>query len=210
MQDNQNQLGEWFYDFNTGLLYLSATQNPASLYSSFQGSTLFASVIVENADYMVFNDLDFRGGTGAALWLSGATEVIVRNCALGHSGNSGILLSDNGSTTKATDRVLIEENTFDSQFQFFHGLGAERGCGDGVRLADGVTNCIVRNNQFIDWAHNAIELLGDDATSIGTNDNQFYGNHIMAPSIPYARAFGADGLQGKCQNNQFYRNLERL
>lgn len=206
--DSEGSLGYWFYDAINTRLHLYATQNPATLYNTFKGGAHFYATLIGVADYLVFENLDFRGGTGASLAIIAGTNIEIRNCNLGHSGNSGILLLDAviETTNRSTSHITIENNLFDSNFTFYYGLGSERGCGDGLRLRNGVNNCTATNNTFVNWAHNAIELLGDGATADGVNDNQFYDNHISAPDIPYAHPLGADGLAGKCQNNEFFRN----
>lgn len=204
--DSEGIMGYWFFD--GGNLYIYASENPATLYSSFQGSHIFYPTLLYNTEYLNFEDLDFRGGTGSSFAILGGSHTEIRNCRLGHSGNTGILLLNAtvDDMDQSTSNITIEDNTFDSNFTFFYGLGSERGCGDGLRLRRGVSNCTIANNTFINWAHNAIELLGDDAAAGGVNNNQIHDNHISAPDIPYAHPLGADGLIGKCQQNEFYRN----
>lgn len=204
--DSEGSLAYWF--FSGGLLYLSATQNPATLYSDFRGSSTFYATLLYDNEYLVFENIDFRGGTGSSLAVFGGSNLEFRNCAFGHSANSGILLLNTtvGGMDQSTTNITIENNLFDSNFTFYYGLGSERGCGDGLRLRNGVNNCTIANNVFRNWAHNAVELLGDDAAAEGVNSNLIYDNQIAAPDIPYAHPFGADGLMGKCQNNEFYRN----
>ncbi|WP_170110228.1 right-handed parallel beta-helix repeat-containing protein [Flavilitoribacter nigricans] len=206
--DSEGSFGHWFYDAAADLLYLYATENPAGLYSLFAGSKEFYSALVFDADYMIFENLDFRGGSGAALAVLGGANIEIRNCRLGNAGNTGVLLADAtvSAMSQTSSNITVTDNVFDSDFTFFYGLGSERGCGDGLRLRKGANDCTVSNNTFINWAHNAIELLGDGATADGVNNNQFYDNHISAPDIPYAHPLGADGYSGKCQNNEFYRN----
>ena len=206
--DSEGVFGHWFYDADTELLHLYAAQNPTNLYSDIEGSSFFVSVSVFSADYMVFENLDLRGGFGSALGIYGGAEIEVKNCRLGHSANSGILLIDAvvGASSQASSNITIQNNTFNSNFTFFYGLGSERGCGDGIKLFYGVNNCTVSNNTFLNWAHNAIELLANNSSASGVTDNQFFDNNISAPDIPYAHPLGADGFLGLCQNNEFYRN----
>lgn len=209
--DSENVMSYWFYDFvnpTTAYLYIYSDQNPAIKYNSIKGSRSFYSVQIFRGNYLHFENLDIRGGGGAALGMLGATHVTVDNCRLGHSGNSGILLADTDvdGAYQACSNINITNNTFDSNFTFHYGLGSERGCGDGVRMRFGVDHCIVSNNLFINWAHNALELLGDSNDGSGVNDNQIFDNEISAADIPYAHPFGLDGYDGKCQNNEIYRN----
>ncbi|MEN0047699.1 MAG: 3-coathanger stack domain-containing protein [Bacteroidota bacterium] len=202
LNDTEGFLGEWFY--TDTMLYLYATQNPAFIYQSFEGSNEFITFTLERADHHVLQYLDFRGGSGASLRIAGAKAVEVKHCKLGNQGNSGILVRN--SLEISSSKVSIHDNIFDSKFQFLHGLGTERGCDDGLRMVLGVDSSSVFRNTFKNWAHNAIELVGDQDTLNGVNYNQFYDNYIHAPDIPYAHPLGADGILGKCQFNEFYRN----
>ncbi len=208
IMDSQGAIGYWYYDTTTMLLHLFSNQNPANLYSDIVGSILFVSVSVFDANHMIFENLDLRGGSGASLGFNGCSNNEVRQCSLGHSANSGVLIIDAtiSSSSQASSHLSIHDNTFDSDFTFYYGLGSERGCGDGIKLFYGANNCTVSDNTFINWAHNAIELLGNKSGASGVNDNQFFGNIISAPDIPYAHPLGADGYDGLCQNNEFYKN----
>ena len=203
--DSEGAFGHWFYDDLVDRLYLYATQNPANLYTSIAGSALFFTTLIDGAEHIVIENLDLRAGSGASLGIVAGRHVEVRNCHLGHSANSGINLRSSQSHA-STFNISVHDNTFDSDFTFFYGTGSERGCGDGINLFWGVDHCTVYNNTFKNWAHNAIELVGDTLPAAGVNDNQFYDNFIHAPDIPYSHPLGADGFQGKCQNNQFFRN----
>lgn len=208
--DNEGALGKWYYDTTgTDGLYLSESQNPATLYSEFRGCEVFYSTLIEYADYIILDHLDLRGGSGAAIAIIGGNHIEVTNCRIGHSGGTGLFATDiliSGTYEPSTD-LTISNNIFDSNFQFFYGLGSERGCGDGIRFVSGVQNCIASNNEFYNWAHNAIELQDTAARGVGVSNNKFHDNYITAPAIPYAHPFGVDGFQGQCQNNEFYRNL---
>ncbi|GAB5554785.1 MAG: hypothetical protein Sapg2KO_43760 [Saprospiraceae bacterium] len=204
--DNEGATGIWFYDATQQLLHLFATQNPANEFTTFRGSIGFYSLLLELSEHVVIENLDLRGATGAALWINASTDIVVQNCKLGESGGSGLLISDSNNTKITSERVTVRDNIFDSKFEFFYGLGSERGCGDGVRLSEGASYCEVYSNTFINWAHNAIELLASNPNDAGVNNNRFYDNQISAPDIPYAHPFGADGLLGKCQENEFFRN----
>lgn len=207
--DTENAVPLWYH--TGGTLYLHAPGNPASTYGTIEGSVLFYTALVDGADHIHFDGLDFQGGLGAALAIFGATEGVVRRCRLGRYGNSGLLLGDAnfGGTITPTSAVLIEDNVFDSDFTFYYGTGSERGCGDGLRMIYGVEGCLVQNNTFRNWAHNAVELRADLAGRSGVHTNLIYKNTIEAPNIPYAHPFGADGLEGQCQNNEFSYNYIR-
>ena len=208
--DQEGATGYWFYeDEPTYLLHLYAPSNPALLYSTIKGSLEYYATLIDRADYLEFENIDFRGGSGASFCVIGGQHIEVSNCSLGHSSVSGALAIeyDNEGSRRTCINISFIDNLFDSNFTFMHGEGSERGCEDGVRLRNGASNCIVRDNIFKNWAHNAIELLGDDPAAAGVNNNLIYNNSISAPDIPYAHPLGADGIYGKCQYNEFYNNI---
>ena len=194
--DNVGTAPQWFH--TGGTLYLQAPGNPASTYGRIEGSVLFYTALVDGADYIHFDGLDFQGGLGASLAIFGAAQGVVRNGHLGRYGNSGLLLGDAnlGGTATATSAVLVEDNVFDSAFTFYYGTGSERGCGDGLRMIYGVEGCLVQNNTFRNWAHNAVELRAELAGRSGVHTNLIYQNTIEAPDIPYAHPFGGPRVVG--------------
>ncbi|MFK8008063.1 MAG: T9SS type A sorting domain-containing protein [Saprospiraceae bacterium] len=208
MNDSQGAFGHWFFDSSTNLIYLYASQNPATLFTEIEGSAVFVSTSVFNTEYLTFKNIDFQGGSGAALGFYGCSNIIVQSCKLGKFANSGILVIN--TTVSGVDEPshnnTFTNNIFDSGFTFSYGLGSERGCGDGIKLFYGAYDCVIKDNTFKNWAHNAVELLGTQSSTTGVNNNLIYDNQISAPDIPYAHALGADGISGKCQNNEFYRN----
>ena len=205
--DNAGAIGEWFYDTTAVLLQMVAPQNPAMLYSSISGNELFYSALVEGAEYVNFSNIDFQGGSGASLAVVGGQHVSIQNCELGRNASTGLLLRN--SASRASNEVIVEDNVFDSGFTFYYGEGSARGCGDGLLLRDGATNCEIVGNTFVNWAHNAIEFFGYSSSAAGVNNNRVYDNLISAPDIPYAHPIGVDGLAGKCQQNEIYQNWAR-
>lgn len=211
--DQEGATAYWYYedleDPSTDLLHLYAPGNPALLYSTIEGSREYYATLIDRADYLEFQNIDFRGGSGASFGVIGGQHIAVSYCSLGHSGVSGALALeyDNQGVRRTCSNLSFYNNLFDSNFTFMHGLGSERGCEDGVRLRNGASNCVISDNTFKNWAHNAIELLGDDPAAGGVNNNLIYNNSISAPDIPYAHPLGADGIYGKCQYNEFYNNI---
>ncbi|MEM6770627.1 MAG: hypothetical protein AAF597_08600, partial [Bacteroidota bacterium] len=93
-----------------------------------------------------------------------------------------------------------------SGFSFQYGLGSDRGVGDGINLADAATDVLIEGNTFTNWAHNAIELLGDCSACVGVNRVRILNNEVSAPDIPYAHPIGMDGILDKCRDNEVTGN----
>lgn len=207
--DNTGATGQWYWNASNTTLYLLSPQNPASQYGRIEGSLHFETAQVFASDYLEFHELDIRGGWGASLSLRGSQHIVVRQCALGRSANSGLTIIDQdlSGVRRAAAFITVRDNTFDSGFTFFYGSGSERGCGDGLKLFYGAHSCSIFANTFTNWAHNALELLGNRSDAEGVYDNHIHDNYITAPDIPYAHPLGMDGLLNKCRDNEFYRNL---
>jgi len=209
MQDSEGATGEWFWDATTDSLYLISAQNPALAYTEIRGSVQFEATQIFRADYLEFRELDLQGGSGAAIAIRGSNHILIEQCSIGRQANSGLSLLQQTLDPEQykTSFITVRNNTFDSDFTFFYGLGSERGCGDGIKLFYGVHDCMVYENTFRNWAHNAVEFLANREVDLGVYDNAIYDNYITAPDIPYAHPLGMDGLLDKCRDNEFYRNF---
>jgi hypothetical protein len=211
LTDSEGATSQWFWDTLTVSLYLIAPQNPSLEFEKIEGSLAFETIQIAISDYLVFQDLDIRGGSGASFGASGCNHLTVKNCTIGKYGNSGVRLidfSDPGEAAyRTTSNIHVHNNVINSDFSFYYGGGSERGCGDGIRLFWAVSNCEIYQNTFINWAHNAIELVGNQNDHTGVTNNKIYDNYITAPNIPYAHPIGMDGLMDKCRDNEFYRNF---
>ncbi|MEM1324536.1 MAG: 3-coathanger stack domain-containing protein [Bacteroidota bacterium] len=210
--DAEGVRAEWYHI--GGQLRLYATQNPATLYTQFEGSKYFIPFDFFATHHYKLQHLDIRGGSGAAIRIFSGQDIEISHCKIGNAATSGILLTyfhfKSDSTNRPCERISIHDNIFDSKFEFHYGAfpsnDSNRGCGDGIKLDDGIIDCSIYRNRFKNWAHNAIELEGLKDTVIGVNNNVFFDNYITAPDIPYAHPFGVDGVLGRCQFNEFYRN----
>lgn len=209
VQDSEGATGQWFWNAATDSLYLISVQNPALVYSEIRGSVQFEATQIFRADYLEFRELDLRGGSGAAMAIRGSHHILIEQCSIGRHAHSGLSLLQQTLDPEQykTSYITVRNNTFDSDFTFFYGLGSERGCGDGIKLFYGVHDCLVYENTFRNWAHNAVECLANREVDLGVYDNAIYDNCIIAPDIPYAHPLGMDGLLDKCRDNEFYRNF---
>ena len=206
--DSLGSTGAWFFADST--LFIVASENPAIAYSSIVGSIFFQTAPIEGADHIVIQDLDLRGASGASLFIAGCNFITVQRCSLGWNANSGLTIIDfkpKNQPRMGSSNIVVTQNTFNSNFTFFYGNESERGCGDGMKLFYWANNCEVYGNTFINWAHNAVELLADTDFSVGVTNNKIYDNYITAPDIPYAHPLGMDGFLDKCRDNEFYRNF---
>ncbi len=198
--DSEGYIPKWFH--TNGKIYIDHPTNPASTWNSIKGSQNYITFNVENSNQVTIEEIAFEGGTGPSLQLAGANNIIIQNCELGKHASSGLLLV-NGS-----NNCTINNNIVNSHYAQMHGIGngTDRGCRDGIRLANDASNNIIENNTLTNWSHNGIELLNTFVTSNGVNNNIIRYNHISAPDIPYAHPIGADGPSGRCTGNDIGYN----
>lgn len=209
--NSQGTFEWWFYDTPSKTLSLYATSNPATQYSSIEGNGPSAVLGVYNSAYLIIDGIDFRGGIYSTIYLGSCSYITLKNCNIGY-GHTGFAVTSANFTLTA-HHIVIENNAFDSRFNFFYGLsstgtnGEKRGNEDGINLNNAVNNCIIRNNTFTGWGHVAIYCYGANITYDGVHDNKIYNNSFTGTNNSYNRPLAADGVEGKCYNNEFYNNL---
>jgi hypothetical protein len=197
----------WYWDSN--VLYLYSTSNPAENYSSIQCPQV-ATCLDCYRNYVTIDGLDIRGAsTGSGIRVLGVHDITIQNCDIGKYCYHGIIVTDAGDTTAAQD-VVISSNTIDSGFAFSYAdSDSTRGCRDGIIFNDGVGNCTISDNTISDWGHSGINFYTLSDVLEGVNENEVYDNLITAANISYGRGIETTGKEGKCQYNKFYRNIIR-
>ncbi|MBM2818296.1 MAG: Beta helix protein, partial [Parcubacteria group bacterium] len=211
--NSQGTFEWWFYDAVSSTLYLYATSNPATQYISMEGNLGPSVLSIKNGtDYLTIDGIDLRGGGFfTTIFFGAASHITLKNSNVGY-GNVGLAVTSSDSAMTANN-IIIENNTFDSGFNFFYGRasnkikGEKRGSEDGILLYDAVNNSIIRNNTFTGWGHSTIYLRGDDSVKDGVHDNKIYNNTFNGSNLSYGRPLGTDGVEGKSYNNEFYNNL---
>ncbi|MDO8999856.1 MAG: T9SS type A sorting domain-containing protein [Bacteroidota bacterium] len=210
--NSQGTFEKWFYNSIDSSLYVHATGNPATTYSAIEGNSPSGVFALYGSAYVIVDDLDFRGGRWSTVYLGAASYCSIKNCNIGY-GLTGISATSSSSVS-ATHHVTIENNTFDSGFNFLYGMSStltdgalNRGSEDGITMSFAVNNCIIRNNIFNGWGHAAINGYCKDNAFSGIHDNKIYSNTFTGNNNSYNRAIGLDGFEGKNYNNEFYYNL---
>ena len=200
IQDSEGYTPKWFY--TDGKLYIDHPSNPALAWTEIIGSQNYITFNMEGSNEVSLEGIAFEGGTGPSLQLANCQNVSIENCQLGKHASSGLLLI-NGS-----NNCVIKNNIVDSYYTQMYGIGnaTDRGCRDGIRLANDASNNIIESNTLKNWSHYAIELLNTFSSSDGVNYNTIRYNTISAPNIPYGHPIGADGPAGRCMENNIGYN----
>lgn len=210
--NSQGTFEKWFYSSADSMLHVHSTSNPATAYTSMEGNRPDAILALYGNSYMIVEDIDFHGGRWSAIYLGAASYCTIKNCNIGY-GLTGISATSSSSVS-ATHHMTIENNTFDSGFNFLYGMSSTstdgaitRGSEDGITMSYAVNNCIIRNNTFNGWGHAAINGYCKDTAFSGIHDNKIYSNSFSGSNNSYNRPIGLDGYEGKTYNNEFYFNL---
>lgn len=186
----------WIWD-NYKLYYYSET-DPSS--SVFEGAKKSQILTLSGKSYINIVDLNLMGGTSSVIALSDCSYININNCNIGKNSSYGIVVS-------SSSNLIIERNTFDSNFKLtFVGIASysntdARGVDDALVSWGGITNSEIRYNDFINWPHSAVSFV---MTSSIASGNKVHHNYVTAPDLLYARAFsfGGDGSS----NNELYNN----
>lgn len=206
--DGEGGFSKWFWQADSTLL-LHETANPATVYGDgITGNISAISVLAVGARNLVFDGLEFTGGSLASITMISSDSLVVKNCKIGHAANTGMFISGEnfGGDFFTSGDIEVLNNTFDSGFELFHGPGAARGCADGIFMVSSAENCTISGNTFRNWAGNGIEMFGNFVDAGGINNNLIENNHISAPDIPFSRGFSIDGAEGRSSFNRFVRN----
>jgi len=196
-----NSTERWYWENNN--LYVYSTQNPANAYSSMEGPQEYITVDVWAKSYINLENLDIQGAWGPSIRIAGSSDINIINCNCGLYARHGILLTD--ALGIASQYITIDSCIIDSGFKFTYGAPSDRGVQDGIVAASGAQNCIIKNNIIKDWGHTGIDFYAIHAEDPGVNNN--YNNIITGKHVSYMRGISTDGLERKCQYNEFYNNL---
>jgi len=191
----------WWYDATNTDLYVYATENPSTAYTTMTHRRTDArSIRVSNQDYITIKDLDVRGGFYAVEIRYGSTYVTVDDCTLGKYSLIGIRV--NGSNCEVKN-CAIDSGMDTSAATWRTDLS------DGILIAGATYNAnsnLIHDNTVTDWGHTGITVENEDAAKTA-NSNEIYLNTITAPNSNYCRAFGmVEGAAGVVTSNKFYRN----
>lgn len=199
----------WFY--NDNILYLYATENPARSYHSIEGGLHRGALKTRSVSHIVIDGLNFRGGAEGTILFDTSSYITLKNSKVGY-GYGGLGVTSN-SPSSASHHIIIEDNLFDSGFNFYYGLSSEgtigevRGNQDGISFLKAVHHSIIRNNVFTGWGHTAILMGVTKVDYEGIHHNKIIHNTFTGSNNSYNRAFSMDGLEGKNYNNEIAYNL---
>lgn len=199
-----NETYKWGWVSN--VLYVYATQNPASAYTSIEeAGALTGAVNCYLRNYITIRNLDLRGGRSTTVVVTG-DYFLLEDCNVGLDAGVHGLLAHAEQIGSASNTVygIVRNCVFDAGDNEIHTF--EYGSpNDGVRLSSGASNWQVYGNEFKNWGHTAVYITATVA-GYSSSSNRIYGNSITSQDVDYGRGLAVDGLDGQAQYNHFYRN----
>jgi len=196
----------WYYNSAGHYLYLYATTNPASFYSSSAGLQAYQNEIIFNgADYVTVQDLDLVGGcNGAIMIMNGSHDITIQNCKVQKS-HHGIAVQGIDSAWNSTPcyNIYIRNNVIDSLANYSYNYEYYN-LGEGVYFRSGVTDSEISGNTFRDWGHSCINLFADRGE--GIKRCKIFNNQCYGENISYCRGLGFNGAEGFAEDNEMYGN----
>ncbi len=194
----------WFYDSN-GDLFLYSNTDPTSRQVSFTNGKV--DVYVEDANYIVFTNLDLRGGWTSVYVNSNTSYIHFTDMEIGRDASNGINI--NSENSSIPNHIHIKNCNFDANFTLDYSMAGhfkgtdDRGCSDAIFIQEG-QYCEIDNNYFKNWGHASIDLGGDADVDIAYIS--IHHNYLTAPDICYGGRIGIDDAHN-CEvfDNQIIR-----
>lgn len=206
-QTNNAPTNTYRWGWTSNTLYVYATQNPASAYTSIEeAGALTGAVNCYLRNYITMRNLDLRGGRSTTVVLTGDNFLLEDSDVGRDAGVHGLLAHSEQIGSASTVAYGVVRNcVFDAHDTQVHTF--EYGSpNDGIKLSNGSSNWKVYGNTFKNWGHTAVYISATIAGYVCSN-NQVYDNYFTCADADYGRAMAVDGLDGLAQYNHFYLNF---
>ncbi len=197
----------WYNDTAADRLYVYATSNPATFYSSIEDSGDQIGLYIHNDSYITLDNLDIRGGWCGININSDSednTGIIIQDCTIGlYTGLYGCLIV--GFSGYTSDDGIITGCTVDSGINLSYLTWASQ-FGDGLAIFGG-NNWEWYNNSIYNWYH-VYTSMESKGPTITANNNKIHDNLMQRTSSnnKFGRGFSTAGAEGECQYNKIYNN----
>lgn len=190
------------WHWESGYLYLKSSSNPATFFTSLKsGSEQARTIEASGVSGITFQNIKVTSGN-ICIQIYDAPNTIVENCTIGDKVSyNGI----NVYSAASINNVIIRNNIFTTGDNLTYSYAKDpHTTGDAIQLGNGCTNCKVYGNYISSFSHAAVYMIALNS-ALPFSGNEVYSNYVTAPTIDYARAFGADTHSGS-YNNSFHDN----
>lgn len=206
---------DWYWSDADDKLYVYATSDPDSRYTSVEKPTRDSGVYSNSKDYVTVSYLDiafcFSGSDARAVWTNFADNNIIEYCNLHHNGDlgDGSNPQGNGTYCYASDKIILRYNT--SYENARRGLSMFAGSGF-------ITDPVIEGNTSYNNYHSQCDVFGNpvstaDITGLIMRYNHFYtdenyGAHGKGKLNCQCALLKGDGIYitGQVYYNIFERN----
>jgi hypothetical protein len=190
----------WFYDYNTEILHVYATSNPASAYTSIETSHLREYAMTCGNEYITITNLDLRGGR-TSLLLTG-NHILVDSCDIGWDACIvGLWIAP-----AAGDDIEVNNCTIDTGCTMYYTYATPHACSyEGIILRGDITGLLIHDNYLKNWGHACIGLNNPNAMTV--ENVKIYNNYFTSPDIDYGRALNLELPTGSGSGIEVYNNI---
>ena len=199
----------WYYDATNDVLYVYATSNPKTFYSSMKGSLEKAAVELTGVQYFKLENLQLDGGYYGSLRILGGDHIVVSNCKMGIGSRYGISTKPDGTSPVSYLHIFNNEIVTDNPPT----LGDNEQVTDGVRLYRAANHVYIHDNTIKNFEHTGIMLYSDDNTYDGIKYNYIYNNDLSSPDSGYCHlldVYGVDDGSGGSTVHHNYIHANRF
>jgi len=190
-------LVRFYYDRVTYDLYIYSTDTPENHTIEYSESSY--AFFISGVSYIIFDGLEFRGGSQASAKIKDGSNITFKNCIFGNMANYGIYIGGNCSDVNITDCIFDAGFTLDySNTTQNTGDTEQRGGADGLKIV-GYNRGNISGNIFKNWGHEGVALSNADCLNI-----KIYNNIFSAPDIAYG---GRLAIEEGANNNEIYNNI---
>ncbi len=194
----------WWSDGARLLVY--APGNPALVYSSITAASVGRmAMTVGGQSYLVFRNLDFRGGE-TCIQARNCDYVTFDSCSiLKGTSRYGLVLRDGSDNGIVSNCQLDRADSV--AHAFVYGGDESGGNGQDNLLLLGASKWDIGRNTIADFGHAGVMVSGASASGLYATDNKIHDNDLFLRTADFGCAYNTEGdAPGACTRNDFYYN----
>jgi hypothetical protein len=209
-----NTTDEYWFDQSTGKLYIQHTsaKTPPKNVVMIAAWPAPPLVSMSNTTDVTLRNIEFWGGGNVSTIriYAPSSNILIEKCIVTRANLIGIFAVNLQQTMDVVENLVIQDCIIDKAWTL-----AENNLkpsvildGDGIALAEGVKQSVVRNCKITNFGHDGISVLVTTYTTgiYGVKFNRIEGNDISAGNSAYMHAFSVEGYKDMAMYNIFKRN----
>lgn len=201
----------WTPDPTNKYLYVYATSNPASFYSSIEvawdSGAKPSALKIDGQSHLTFKNVQFEGGAGSiyiTAHTSDSNYIIFDDCRIGNDAGQAGLQVKSEDSSYVMNYGEVKNSTISSGILLSYDWIQTPS--DGISLNKGSNYWKIYQNTIKDWMHNLVAIGASEGYT--ASYNEVYDNYMtLSDEITYCRAYSTQGnSNGNARYNKFYRN----